>query len=79
MSDSDTVWRRDEIESPCVKICVLHPETDTCVGCRRTRAEIGAWSRLDPSERRRIMEELPDRPEPARRRGGARARRTGGE
>ena len=21
----DDVWKRDEIESPCIKICVIHP------------------------------------------------------
>ena len=25
---SDEVWTRDEIESPCVKICLIHPEAE---------------------------------------------------
>ncbi|MEO0958503.1 MAG: DUF1289 domain-containing protein, partial [Pseudomonadota bacterium] len=29
------VWRREPIESPCVNICMLHPETRLCVGCAR--------------------------------------------
>lgn len=33
---SDEVWRRAEIESPCVKICVIHPESRLCTGCLRT-------------------------------------------
>jgi predicted Fe-S protein YdhL (DUF1289 family) len=33
------------VESPCVKLCALNAD-DVCVGCGRTRAEIGAWSTL---------------------------------
>lgn len=63
MSDrpTDIVWRRDEIESPCVKLCVLHPEARICLGCYRTGDEIAAWSRLTAEDRRRIMDTLPDR------------------
>ncbi|WP_208408092.1 DUF1289 domain-containing protein [Variibacter gotjawalensis] len=32
-----------------------------CLGCGRTIGEIGNWSRLTDEERRRIMDELPDR------------------
>ena len=74
---SDDPWRRDEVESPCIKICVLHPEERICVGCYRTGEEIGIWSRLTPEARRALMDELPARaPRLARRRGG-RAGRTG--
>ena len=58
---SDEVWRRDEIESPCVKVCVLHPEARICIGCHRTGEEIAGWSRLSREERRTIMETLPER------------------
>ena len=77
---SDEVWAREEIESPCVKICVLHPEAGICLGCYRTRAEIAGWSRLSREERRAVMAGLPERKSmlPGRRGGrkgrGARAR-----
>ena len=75
MSDTDAVWRRAEIESPCVKTCVVHPEERICVGCFRTIDEITQWSRMSREERRTIMDELPNRaPRLSRRRGG-RARR----
>ncbi len=61
MSDSDAVWKRDEIESPCVKLCSIHPEAKLCVGCFRSIDEITQWSRMNPVDRRRIMAELPDR------------------
>ncbi|MFZ5961790.1 DUF1289 domain-containing protein [Thalassococcus sp. BH17M4-6] len=69
------VWTRDEVESPCVKICVVHPEARICTGCLRSIDEIAQWSRLSPEDRRRIMAELPTRaPLLAKRRGGRRAR-----
>ena len=76
--DSDRVWRRDEVESPCVQICTIHPETGLCIGCHRTAEEIGSWSRLTPERRQEIMAELAERePAPRRRTGRARRRRRG--
>jgi predicted Fe-S protein YdhL (DUF1289 family) len=49
------------IESPCNKVCTLDPISALCIGCGRTLAEIGAWSRLSSDERVRIMAELPRR------------------
>ena len=67
----DEVWVRDEVESPGVKLCVVHPEERLCVGCFRTIEEIATWSRLTPAERRAIMADLPERaPRLVRRRGG---------
>ena len=69
------VWKRNEIESPCVQICVIHPETRLCTGCARSIDEIGGWSRMSPEERRAIMDELPKRDAaPKGRRGGRAAR-----
>jgi uncharacterized protein len=75
---SDEIWKRAEIESPCVKVCVIHPEARICAGCYRTIEEIGAWSRIAPEERRRIMAELPERAGRLRVRRGGRAGRLGG-
>jgi len=67
----DEIWKRDEIESPCVKICVVHPEARLCVGCLRSIDEIARWSRMTPEARRAVMAELPGRaPQLQRRRGG---------
>ncbi len=68
---SDDIWARNELDSPCIKICVIHPEERLCVGCYRSIEEIATWSRLTPAERRRIMADLPARaPKLAKRRGG---------
>ena len=75
-SMTDDIWKRDEIESPCVKVCVLHHEARICIGCHRTGEEIARWTRLSADERRRIAAELPARAAKlARRRGGRRRRK----
>lgn len=72
---SDDIWKRDEIESPCTKVCQVHPETRLCLGCARSIEEIGGWSSMTPEARRAIMDELPHRqPAPLKRRGGRAAR-----
>ncbi|WP_068112499.1 DUF1289 domain-containing protein [Tropicimonas marinistellae] len=74
MKDDD-IWKRDEVESPCVKLCVIHPEAQICTGCLRTLDEIAAWSKMTAEARRRVMDVLRDRaPQLARRRGGRAAR-----
>ena len=75
MSEISKVWQRAEIDSPCIQICVVHPETRLCTGCARSIDEIGRWSRMSPEERRAIMAELPAREAaPTGRRGGRAAR-----
>jgi len=70
------------IETPCIKICVVDPDTGFCIGCGRTRAEIGGWLAMPPGERHKIMETLPDRVATLtlrkRRRGGRRGRLSDG-
>ncbi len=73
---SDDIWRRDEIESPCVKICMIHPEAKLCVGCNLTADEIAAWSRMTPEARREVMATLPGRAKAFGGRKGGRARRS---
>ncbi|MFN3846341.1 MAG: DUF1289 domain-containing protein [Paracoccaceae bacterium] len=75
---NDEIWKRNEIESPCMKLCVVHPEERICIGCYRSIDEIGQWSRMSPEARRAVMDELPARaPRLAKRRGGRAARVNG--
>jgi len=69
---SEEVWKRAEIESPCIKLCVTHPESGLCMGCYRSLREIARWSSMTPEERRAVMAELPARAPlvKGRRRGG---------
>jgi predicted Fe-S protein YdhL (DUF1289 family) len=72
---SDKIWKRDEVESPCIKICVVHPESRLCTGCLRSIDEIGAWSRMSGEERKAVMADLPTRAEVFTKRRGGRAAR----
>jgi predicted Fe-S protein YdhL (DUF1289 family) len=50
-----------DVETPCVKICVVDPETQFCIGCGRTRDEIAGWLGMGAAARHSIMLELPER------------------
>jgi uncharacterized protein len=56
----------ETIESPCVDVCVIDPDSGLCEGCARTLEEIAGWAAYSTDERRRIMAELE-----RRRRAGA--------
>ena len=72
---NDDIWKRKEVESPCVKICVVHPDERICTGCYRTVDEITRWSRMTAAERRAVIDALPARaPRLSKRRGGRAAR-----
>ncbi len=72
---SDEIWKRAEVESPCIKICVIHPEARLCTGCLRSIEEITIWSKLSPEARRAVMAELPSRRSRLSKRRGGRAAR----
>ena len=67
-----------EIETPCVKVCVVDPETGFCIGCGRTRGEIAGWLGFSVGERHGIVVGLPERvatlTQRKRRKGGRRGR-----
>ena len=70
-----TVWSRNEIESPCIQICVIHPVERICTGCNRSIDEISRWSRMSADERAGITAELPSRSASLTKRRGGRAAR----
>ena len=71
----DDVWKRAEPQSPCVKVCVMQPESGLCIGCLRTGDEIAAWPGMTPEARRAVMADLPARKGMLTRRRGGRAAR----
>ncbi len=58
---SDDIWKRDEVDSPCVNICVIHPQAKICIGCFRTGQEISRWSSMTKQDRHKLIEALPER------------------
>lgn len=71
---SDDIWTRAEVESPCVKLCSIHPVEGICVGCLRSLEEIGGWGSMTPDARRAVMADLPSRAPRLRKRRGGRAK-----
>lgn len=49
------------IATPCIKVCAVDGMTNSCLGCGRTLAEIGNWTRFSDAERAAIMAALPAR------------------
>jgi predicted Fe-S protein YdhL (DUF1289 family) len=52
-----------EIETPCLKICMLDAQGQYCMGCYRTRQEVGDWLIMSPDERAAVMDQLTARKE----------------
>jgi len=46
------------VPSPCINVCRMDAAGALCLGCRRTIAEISAWSRLDDAARREVWAQL---------------------
>jgi predicted Fe-S protein YdhL (DUF1289 family) len=73
--NTDNLWKRAEIDSPCVKVCVIEPKSRLCTGCLRTIDEIGAWSGMTQAARKAVMADLPARAGQITKRRGGRAGR----
>jgi predicted Fe-S protein YdhL (DUF1289 family) len=56
------------IETPCIKVCIVDPDSGRCLGCARSLDEIAGWTAYTAGERSRIMAELPRRMASSRRR-----------
>lgn len=75
--EAPDLWSRAEPESPCVKVCVIHPVEGLCVGCLRTLDEIAGWGAMDAAARHALLEALPARAPRLRKRRGGHAGRQG--
>jgi len=73
--NTDHIWARAEIDSPCIKVCVIEPKSRLCTGCLRSIDEIAAWSGMSAEARRAVMAELPSRTAKITKRRGGRAAR----
>jgi len=50
-------------DSPCIGVCALDDD-GTCIGCRRTQAEVALWTRMTPEQQWAVVLDLPRRPMP---------------
>ena len=74
---TEYIWKRNEIDSPCVNICIVHPQANICAGCFRTIDEISGWSNMTAEQRKEIINDLPNRSSKLKVRRGGRAKRSG--
>jgi predicted Fe-S protein YdhL (DUF1289 family) len=44
--------------SPCIGTCRLDDAGQTCLGCRRTLAEIAAWPSLSARDKAAVLEAI---------------------
>ena len=49
------------VKSPCKNVCELDPNTDLCLGCKRTKGEIAKWINYNDEERDRIIKKAQNR------------------
>ncbi|WP_025899151.1 DUF1289 domain-containing protein [Sneathiella glossodoripedis] len=54
------------IPSPCTGVCTMDMKNEYCIGCFRTRLEIGGWMHLGNDEKLKIIKELRGRREKAK-------------
>lgn len=52
---------RAAVPSPCTKVCRIDTASGYCLGCRRTLAEIAAWSSASDHDKQIILTALPQR------------------
>lgn len=50
-----------DVESPCVRECVIDQQTGYCSGCWRTLDEISFWVNYTPEQKLRILQVLQER------------------
>ena len=74
---TEYILKRNEIDSPCVNICIVHPQANICAGCFRTIDEISGWSKMTAEQRKEIINDLPNRSSKLKVRRGGRAKRLG--
>jgi len=43
------------VSSPCMGVCTIDAQTETCIGCLRTVDAIGAWRTMSLQEKREVV------------------------
>lgn len=61
INNRDTLHSNTMIESPCINVCTINPDTGLCEGCKRTLPEIAGWSSFTSAERQKILADLKTR------------------
>lgn len=51
----------ENVPSPCISVCRMHPQTGWCEGCYRTMDEIRLWSRADDATKKQVWARIEER------------------
>jgi len=51
----------NSVPSPCMSLCLMHPNAAWCEGCLRTLQEVGGWSRASAAEQHQVWVQIPER------------------
>ncbi len=46
------------IPSPCTGVCTMDLKNEYCIGCYRSRMEIGGWMHLNDDEKLKVIKQL---------------------
>jgi len=46
------------IQSPCNKICKIDSASGVCIGCLRTKEEIGIWSAMSDTQKYWVLDDI---------------------
>jgi predicted Fe-S protein YdhL (DUF1289 family) len=46
------------VASPCVKTCIVDPDTGWCLGCLRDLDEIAGWSAMDDARKMAVLDRI---------------------
>ena len=58
MSAAPPAAESGDIESPCVRVCILDRVQRLCIGCYRNLDEISSWSRYSNAQRREVLAQI---------------------
>lgn len=47
-----------DIPSPCTGVCTMDLKNEYCIGCYRSRLEIGGWMHLSNDEKLDVVKQL---------------------
>lgn len=64
MQNFDPETHVGPLPSPCINVCKMDEASGLCQGCRRTIAEIIAWSKASEADKRALWREIQRRPIP---------------
>jgi predicted Fe-S protein YdhL (DUF1289 family) len=58
MTAAPAAGKTGDIESPCVRVCILDRVHRLCIGCYRSLDEISYWTRYSNAQRQQVLSQI---------------------